>query len=83
MRLQTVENSGMTCLGVLQNIFNVAFDTHVVTLAGSRCQLYEFGNEPDYNGISIESYLEAMEYHHTALAENQSQCQIYWTSHVQ
>ncbi len=57
-RLQTVENSGMTCLGVLQNIFNVAFDTHVVTLAGSRCQLYEFGNEPDYNGISIESYLK-------------------------
>jgi len=57
-RLQTVENSGMTCLGVLQNIFNVAFDTRVVTLAGSRCQLYEFGNEPDYNGISIESYLK-------------------------
>ena len=57
-RLQTVQNSGMTCLAVLQNIFNVAFDTHVVTLAGSRCQLYEFGNEPDYNGISIESYLK-------------------------
>jgi Glycosyl hydrolase catalytic core len=57
-RLQTVENSGMTCLGVLHNIFDVAFDTHVVTLAGSRCQLYEFGNEPDYNGISIGSYLQ-------------------------
>ena len=57
-RLKTVENSGMTCLGVLQNIFNVAFDTHVVAFAGSRCQLYEFGNEPDYNGISIETYLK-------------------------
>lgn len=57
-RLKTVENSGMTCLGVLHNIFNVEFDKHVVTYAGSRCQLYEFGNEPDYNGISIETYLK-------------------------
>src|SRR5215472_13116829 len=29
-RLKTVEHSGMTCLGVLHNIFNVQFDTHVV-----------------------------------------------------
>jgi hypothetical protein len=57
-RLRTVENSGMTCLGVLQSIFDVAFDTHVVSYATSRCQLYEFGNEPDYNGISLESYLK-------------------------
>ncbi len=57
-RLKTVENSGMTCLGVLFNIFNVQFDTHVVAYAGSRCQLYEFGNEPDYNGISIDDYLK-------------------------
>lgn len=57
-RLETVENSGMTCLGVLQNIFDVAFDEHVVTYAGSRCQLYEFGNEPDDHGISIETYLQ-------------------------
>ena len=57
-RLETVEKSGMTCLGVLHNIFDVNFDKHVVTYAGSRCQMYEFGNEPDYNGISIETYLE-------------------------
>src|SRR2546429_6683723 len=57
-RLVTVENSGMTCLGVLQVIFTVAFDKHVVTYAGSRCQLYEFGNEPDDHGISIETYLQ-------------------------
>jgi len=57
-RLKTVENSGMTCLGVLHNIFNVEFDKHVVTYAGSRCQLYEFGNEADYNGISVEAYLK-------------------------
>jgi lysophospholipase L1-like esterase len=57
-RLRTVENSGMTCLGVLFNIFNVAFMKHVVAYAGSRCLLYEFGNEPDYNGISSQAYLK-------------------------
>ncbi len=57
-RLQTVENSGMTCLGVLFNIFNAQFYEQVVSYAGSRCLLYEFGNEPDYNGISIDAYLK-------------------------
>jgi Glycosyl hydrolases family 39 len=56
-RLQTIEHSGMKCLGVLQNVYNVAFVKHVVAYAGSRCQLYEFGNEPDYS-ISIETYLK-------------------------
>src|SRR5947209_1180051 len=57
-RLKTIENSGMTCLGVLYNIFDVNFGKHVVTYAGPRCEIYEFGNEPDYNGISIEAYLK-------------------------
>jgi hypothetical protein len=57
-RLVTIENSGMTCLGVLENIFDVQFDKHVVTDAGNRCRLYEFGNEPDLNGISISAYLQ-------------------------
>ncbi|MBX5458897.1 MAG: hypothetical protein IRZ31_18545 [Thermogemmatispora sp.] len=57
-RLRTVEQSGMICLGVLFNIFDVAFLKHVVSYAGSRCLLYEFGNEPDYNGISSASYLK-------------------------
>jgi len=56
-RLQTIENSGAHCLGVITNIFNVPFDEHLVRYLGSRCQMYEFGNEPDYNGISIETYL--------------------------
>jgi lysophospholipase L1-like esterase len=56
-RLRTIENSGMTCLGVLHNVFNVDFNKHVVAYAGPRCQIYEFGNEPDGNGISIEDYL--------------------------
>jgi hypothetical protein len=58
LRLKTIENSGMTCLGVLSNIFNVNFDEHVVTYAGHRCQLYEFGNEPDINNISVADYVQ-------------------------
>ena len=57
-RLKTVENSGMVCLGVLHSISNVAFDEHVVAYAGSRCNMYEFGNESDYKGISINNYLQ-------------------------
>ncbi len=57
-RLRTIENSGMTCLGVLFNIYNVAFDKHVVQYAGNRCEMYEFGNEPSFNGISSASYLQ-------------------------
>lgn len=58
LRLKTIQNSGMTCLGVLSNIFNVHFAEHVVTYAGNRCQLYEFGNEPDINGISSSAYVQ-------------------------
>lgn len=56
-RIATVENSGMTCMGVLPRVYNVAFDTHLVTLLGKRCNIYEFGNEPDYNGIAIHDYI--------------------------
>lgn len=57
-RLQTIEKSGMTCLGVLFNINNAVFDKHVVQYAGNRCNMYEFGNEPSFNGVSIDSYLK-------------------------
>jgi len=63
-RIRTVENSGMTCLGVLFDIMNAAFDTHVVSLLGTRCDLYEFGNEPDVgdgNGhfrYTVQQYLQ-------------------------
>src|SRR5450755_326838 len=56
-RIQTIENSGAHCLGVITNISDVSFDKHLVTYLGSRCQLYEFGNESDLNGISIQTYL--------------------------
>jgi len=57
-RIRTIENIGAYCLGVITNIFNVAFDEHLVRYLGSQCQMYEFGNEPDYYGVSIGAYLQ-------------------------
>jgi hypothetical protein len=63
-RIRTVENSGMTCLGVIFDVMNVAFAEHVVRYLGSRCNIYEFGNEPDLEDghgsfrYSIQTYLQ-------------------------
>jgi hypothetical protein len=57
-RVQTILNSGAHCLGVITNIFHVTYDEHLVRYLGNRCLLYEFGNEPDYNGISVSTYLQ-------------------------
>jgi len=56
-RIKAIENSDAHCLGVIFNIFNVTYDEHLVKYLGSRCLMYEFGNEPDYNGISVDTYL--------------------------
>jgi hypothetical protein len=56
-RIKSIENSDAHCLGVIFNIFNVTYDEHLVKYLGSRCLMYEFGNEPDYNGISVDTYL--------------------------
>ncbi len=56
-RMRTIEHIGATCLGVITNIFNVAYDLHLVSYLGHRCQLYEFGNEPDYSSIPVATYL--------------------------
>ncbi|MBO0777492.1 MAG: hypothetical protein J2P37_01580 [Ktedonobacteraceae bacterium] len=58
-RMVTITNSGAQCLGVITNIANTNFNQHLVRYLGQRCRLYEFGNESDYNHISIEAYLEA------------------------
>jgi len=57
-RIGAIENSGAHCLGVITNIFNATYDEHLVRYLGKRCLMYEFGNEPDYNGISLPSYLK-------------------------
>ncbi len=57
-RVQTIENSGAQCLAVITNISNASFNAHLVKFLGSRCLLYEFGNEPDWNSITIANYLQ-------------------------
>jgi len=56
-RINTVVNSGANCLGVITSVTDVAYDEHLVEYLGSRCNLYEFGNEPDYAGMSVSGYL--------------------------
>jgi hypothetical protein len=57
-RISTIEKSRAHCLGVITSISDVAFDEHLVRYLGNRCQMYEFGNEPDYYGVSIGTYLQ-------------------------
>ena len=57
-RIGAIERSGAHCLGVITNIFNVSYDEHLVQHLGNRCLMYEFGNEPDFNGISLDAYLQ-------------------------
>ena len=61
-RMQTVENSGMICLGVLPSMMDAAFVRHVVSYLGSRCNLYEFGNEPDIGDGNGHDVYSAQEY---------------------
>lgn len=56
-RIKTIENVSAQCLGVIFNIHNAAFAKHLVTYLGKRCNMYEFGNEPDLNNISVQDYL--------------------------
>jgi len=60
-RIRTIQQSGMTCLGVLQDIktdYGIRFAKHVVAYLGSKCNMYEIGNEPDAAGIPVEIYLQ-------------------------
>ncbi len=57
-RLRTIENSGMICLGVLEPILDPTFIKHVVTYAGNRCNIYEFANEADTVGMSMQQYVQ-------------------------
>jgi hypothetical protein len=57
-RVQTIENSGAQCLGVITNISDISFDEHLIGYLANRCQMYEFGNEPDLNNITIQTYLQ-------------------------
>ncbi len=45
-RLAQIQQIGAACLGILSTT-DLALDLKVVDTAGTRCQMYEFGNEPD------------------------------------
>jgi hypothetical protein len=69
-RLKTIENSGAQCLGVIKFIetdpanpgtdpagdTDLDFAKQVVSYAGNRCNIYEFGNEPDADGTTVDTY---------------------------
>ncbi len=50
-RLTQIQDMGGTCLGIL-SMHDMMLDQQIVKTAGGRCQLYEFGNEPDNPGNS-------------------------------
>ncbi len=56
-RLATLTATGTNCLVVLDAIDNATFMEHAVQLSSSVCKMYEFGNEPDYNGVDISTYM--------------------------
>ncbi len=46
-RVATIQNSGMECMMMLGTTSNLSWMEHVVSMLGSSCNIYEFGNEPD------------------------------------
>ncbi len=46
-RVQTIKNTGMECMMMLGAPGDFAWLQHVVSMLGSSCDIYEFGNEPD------------------------------------
>ena len=48
-RLAQIQQIGAACLGIL-SMTDLALDRKIVDTAGTRCQMYEFGNEPDNSG---------------------------------
>jgi hypothetical protein len=56
-RIKAIENSGAQCLAVLVNINNLDFNKHLVSYLGKRCLMYEFGNEPNYLQIPVNTYM--------------------------
>jgi hypothetical protein len=46
-RIATIQNAGMRCMLMLGSTADLAWMKHVVSMLGSNCDIYEFGNEPD------------------------------------
>lgn len=58
-RIATIQNIGAHCLVDIASIHDLAYYEHVVSYIGDRCLMYDFGNEPDWNDISVETYSQA------------------------
>ena len=46
-KIAAAHNAGMACMVMLGSTDDLAWMEHVVSEAGSGCEMYEFGNEPD------------------------------------
>jgi microsomal dipeptidase-like Zn-dependent dipeptidase len=55
-RAEACANCGCAMLVILPH-HDLAFGSHVISLLGDRCNLYELSNEPDLNNISCSQYL--------------------------
>jgi hypothetical protein len=58
-RVQAVQTLNMQAMCLWDTIDDIAWMKHVETLAGSRCQIWEFGNERDGNGYTAVTYTAA------------------------
>ena len=58
-RITTIQNIGAQCLVDIPSIHDQAYYEHVVSYIGDRCLMYDFGNEPDWAGMSVETYSNA------------------------
>jgi hypothetical protein len=54
-RVTALHNAGMQCMMMLGTPSDLAWMKHIVSMLGSSCNIYEFGNEPDnsINGTNI------------------------------
>jgi hypothetical protein len=58
-RIDAIQNIGAQCLVVIASIRDLAYYEHAVSYIGDRCLMYDFGNEPDWSNISVETYSKA------------------------
>ncbi len=57
-RLAQIQDIGAACLGILSTR-DMTLDQQIVRTAGGRCQLYEFGNEPDNPTQSFPRFVKS------------------------
>ncbi len=52
-KVAAAQNSGMQCYFMLGSTNDLGWMEHVVSMLGSKCNIYEFGNEPDaYHSVA-------------------------------